>query len=88
MIDSTFRNINRLFVFSFKNSEDDPAETAFVTCYMLLVETKDFNVVIDNKLFLDQPVKKTNEKCMRNLSKKQLCYYRKFIRLSIPSSLL
>ena len=71
MIDSTFRNINRLFVFSFKNSEDDPAETAFVTCYMLLVETKDFNVVIDNKLFLDQPVKKTNEKCMRNLSKCQ-----------------
>ena len=35
---------------------------------MLLVEIKNFNVLIDNKLFFDQPVKKAkNKKHMKKL---------------------
>ena len=29
MINPTFRNINRLFVLSFKNDEDDPKRSSF-----------------------------------------------------------
>ena len=50
LIDPTFRNINRLFLLSLRNGNNDP--------YMLLAEIKDFNALIDNKSFFDQPVKK------------------------------
>ena len=50
-IDPTFRNINRLFVISFKSGNDDPARNLFDDYCMPLVEIKDFNVLIDNKLF-------------------------------------
>ena len=51
LIDPTLGNINRLFVLSFKNSNDDPTRDSFDKYYMSLVETKDFNALIDNKLF-------------------------------------
>ena len=57
LIDLTFRNINRLFVLSFKNSDDDPTRYYFDQYYMPSVEIKDFNILIDNKPFFDQPVK-------------------------------
>ena len=56
-----FRNINRLFVLSFKNGNDDPARDSVDEYYMKLVETKHFNAVIDNKPFFDQPVKSNQE---------------------------
>ena len=39
----TFRNINRLFVLSFKNDNNDPTRNFFDKYYMSLVEIKDFN---------------------------------------------
>ena len=51
MIDMTLRNINRLFVLSFKNSDNDPEIYYFDKYYMPLIEIKDFNVLIDNKPF-------------------------------------
>ena len=36
----TFRNINRLFVLSFKNGNDDPMRDSFEKYYMSLVESK------------------------------------------------
>ena len=51
MIDATFRNINRLFVLSFKNNGNDPARDSFDKYYIPLVEIKDFNALIDNKHF-------------------------------------
>ena len=57
LIDLTFRNINRLFVLSFKNGDDDPTRYYFDQYYMSSVEIKDFNILIDNKPFFDQPVK-------------------------------
>ena len=57
LIDSTFTNINRFFVLSFKNANDDRMRDYFGKYYMPLAETKDFNALIDNKPFFDQPIK-------------------------------
>ena len=51
LIDPTFRNINRLFLLSFKNGNDDSTRDSFDKYYMSLVDIKDFNALIDNKLF-------------------------------------
>ena len=57
VIGPTFRKINRLFVLSFRNREDDPTRDFFDCYYIPLVEIKDFHALIDNKQFFDQPVK-------------------------------
>ena len=57
LIDSIFRIINRLFVFSFKNVNNDPKRDSFDKYYIPLVEIKDFNALIDNKTFFVQLVK-------------------------------
>ena len=59
MIDPIFRNINRLFVLSFKNGGNNPARNSFDKCYMPLLKIKDCNALIDNKPVFDQPIKKT-----------------------------
>ena len=46
-----------MFVLSFKNSTDDPTRNSFDKYSMPLVEIKDFNTLIDNKSFFNQPVK-------------------------------
>ena len=61
LVDIIFRNINRLIVFSFKNGNNDPARDSFGKYYMTLVETKDFNALIDNKPFFDQAVENKQE---------------------------
>ena len=49
LIDPTFRNIERLFVLSFKNDDDDdPARNSFDRYYLPWVETNDLNALIDN----------------------------------------
>ena len=53
--------MNRLFVLSFKNGNDDPTRNSLDKYYMPLVEIKDFNALIDNKPFFDQPVKNKQE---------------------------
>ena len=63
LIDPIFRNNNRLFVLSFKNGNNDPTRYSFDKYYMPLVEIKDFNALIDNKPFFDQPVKSKQEAC-------------------------
>ena len=56
LIDPTSISINRLFVLSFKNGNNDPTRGTFDKYYMPLVEIKVFNALIDNKPFFDQPV--------------------------------
>ena len=70
MIDPTFRNINRLFILSFKNGGDDPSKIALDKYYVTLVKIKDINAISDNKTFLDQAVK-TNKKSRKNFLKCQ-----------------
>ena len=61
LIVPTFRNTNRLFIFLFKNSDDDPTRDYFNDYYMPLLEIKGFNALIDNKTFFDQPGKSKQE---------------------------
>ena len=45
-------NVNRLFVLSVKNDNDDPIRDSFDEHYILLLaEIKEFNALIDNKTF-------------------------------------
>ena len=67
LIDSTFRNINRLFASSFKNGDNNPKRDSFEKYYMSLVEIKDFNALIDSKPFFISQLK-TNKKHMKDLS--------------------
>ena len=69
LIDSTFRNINRLFVRSFKNGNDDLTKDSFAQCYMPLVEIIAFNEFINKKPF--SASKNQNEKRMKKLFKCQ-----------------
>ena len=61
LIDQTFRNINRLFVPSFKNGNNNPARNFFDKYYMPLAKVKNVNALIDNKSFFDQPLKNKEE---------------------------
>ena len=88
LIDPTFRNINTLFVLSFKNGDNDPTRNSFDKYYMPLVQIKDFNALIDNKTLFDQPVK--NKKRMKNLSKcLEIMKWNRFMKWnSIPQQLI
>ena len=46
-----------MFTLSFKSGNDDPKRNLFDRYYLPLIEIKDFNALIDNKPFFDQPVK-------------------------------
>ena len=50
-----------MFVISFKNCDNDPTRDSFDKYYMLLVKIKDFNALIGNKQFFDQPIKNRQE---------------------------
>ena len=50
LIDPTFIKVNRLFVLSFENEND---RTSFSKYYVPNVQIKDFNVLIDGKIFFD-----------------------------------
>ena len=62
MIDPTFNDINRLFVSSFENDDDNADNrTSFLQYYLPKVQVKDFNVIIDKTPFFDLPVKNEEE---------------------------
>ena len=46
-----------MFVLLFKNGNDDAKRNSFDKYYMSVEEIKDFNTLIDNTPFFDQPVK-------------------------------
>ena len=74
-IDSTFRNINRLFVLTLKNSNNDPAINSSDSYFMSLLEIKDFNESIDNKSFFDKPVKNKQEEYEKLVETSKNDYY-------------
>ena len=57
LIDSTFTNINRLFVLLFTRDNASDTRDSFSQYYVPNVRIKDFNVLIDGKRFFDLPVK-------------------------------
>ena len=50
-----------MFVLLFENGNNDHMTDSFDKYYMLLVEIKDFIVLIDSKPFFDKPVKSKQE---------------------------
>ena len=58
LIDPTFSNANRLFVLSFENEDD---RTSYYQYYMISVEIKDYNVLIDGNAFFELPIKNIEE---------------------------
>ena len=65
MIDPAFRNIIRLFVPLFRNGDIYPTRNSFDRYYVLFLEIKDINVLIDNKHILDQTMKKRMKKLLK-----------------------
>ena len=49
MTDPKFIKLNRLFLLLLKKDNNDPATIYFDKNYMILLETIDFNALIDNK---------------------------------------
>ena len=58
LIDTTFNNVNRLFVLSFENEDD---RTSYYKYYVPSVEIKDYNVLIDGNAFFELPIKNIEE---------------------------
>ena len=58
LIDSSYQEENRFFVLSCKNNAQ---KTRLTGHFLPKVEIKDYNVMIDRKNFLDQPVKMIKE---------------------------
>ena len=57
LIDPTFTKLNRLFVLSFVRNAEGDYRDSFSHYYVRNVAIKDFNVLIDGKMFFDLPVK-------------------------------
>ena len=58
LIDTTFSNVNRLFVLSFENED---GRTSYYKYYVPSAEIKDYNVLIDGNVFFELPIKNTEE---------------------------
>ena len=56
MINDNFWNINRLFALLLKNEDND--SKSFDNDHRLFFKIKDFNALINNKLYFDQHIKK------------------------------
>ena len=54
LVQPSFQGVNRLFVFAFEN---DTQRTSTKGYYLLNIEIKDCNVMIDGKNHFDQPIK-------------------------------
>ena len=63
LIDPTFMNVNRLFVFSFPRNNNTDSRYSFSNYYVPKVKIIDFNFLIDGKSFFDLPVKNEEEAC-------------------------
>ena len=54
LIDTTFTNVNRLFVLAYQNADDRQSFSQF---YLPRAMVKHFNVIIDKLVFFDLPIK-------------------------------
>ena len=65
LVDPTFTNVNRLFVLPLERIEENNVKKdyrdSFSHYYVPKVQIKDFNVLIDGKIFFDLPVKNEEE---------------------------
>ena len=88
MIDPTFRNINRLFALSFKNSNDDSTRRSLCKYYIQSVEIKEFNALLAINNFLSASKKQTSSLRKPIEMSSNNGYTMKFCNLFILSKLL
>ena len=60
LVDPIFQGENRPFVLSFENEDDRRSNSNY---YLQKVEVKDYNVMIDNKNFFNQPINNDFKTC-------------------------
>ena len=60
LIEPSFQGVNRLFVLAFENDDDRTSDEQY---YLPTVEIKDYNIMINDENFFDQPIK--NNKVIR-----------------------
>ena len=65
MVQPSFQGVNRLFVLAFEN---DTQRTSHYGYYLPNVEIKDYNVMINEENFFDQPIK-NNKVTYENIKK-------------------
>ena len=58
LISLSFQGVNRLFVLSFENENDRRSHSTY---YLPKVKIKDYHVMIDGRIFFDQPIKSMNK---------------------------
>ena len=54
LVEPSFQGINRLFVLAFENDDDRISDDEY---YLPTVEIKDYNIVVNDENFFDQPIK-------------------------------
>ena len=54
LVETRFQGVNRLFVLAFENDDDRTSHSDY---YLLNVEIKDYNIMINGENFFDQPIK-------------------------------
>ena len=54
LIDPSFQGVNRLFVLPFEN---EAQQISYKRYYLLTVEVKNYNIMIDGQNFFDHPVR-------------------------------
>ena len=65
LVEPSFLGVNRLFILAF---EDDAQRTAHDSYYLPTVEIKDYNIMINDENFFDQPIK-NNKVTYENIRK-------------------
>ena len=65
MVEPSFQGVNRLFVLAFENDTQRASHTG---SYLLNVEIKNYNVMINGENLLDQPIK-DNKVTHKNIRK-------------------
>ena len=65
MVEPSIQGVNRLFVLAFEN---DTQRTSHSDYYLLNVELKDYNIMINGENFFDQPVE-NNKVAYENIRK-------------------
>ena len=63
LIDSTFTNVNRLFVLFFPRNNNTDNRYSYSNYYVPKVKINNFNVLTEGKSFFDLPVKNEEEAC-------------------------
>ena len=58
LVNPSFQGANRLFVLPFENEDDRASHSTY---YLPKVEIKDYNVMIDDRNFFDQPINSMNK---------------------------